>query len=50
VTVKRRNKSDREQIYLMTGIISLTNLASWQEEGVDHRVVVWVDANWGGEK
>jgi hypothetical protein len=45
---KRGNKSDGEQTYLITGRVSLTDLASWQEEGGDHRGVVWVTAEWGG--
>jgi hypothetical protein len=45
---KRGNKSDGEQTCLITGRVSLTDLASWQEEGGDHRGVVWVTAEWGG--
>jgi hypothetical protein len=40
--VKRRNKSDGERTYPMTGRVPLTDLASWQKEGVDHHVDVWV--------
>jgi hypothetical protein len=40
--VKRRNKSDVEHTYPMTGRVPLIDLASWQEEGVDRRGVVWV--------
>jgi hypothetical protein len=50
VTAKRRNKSDGERTYLMMGRVPLTDLASWQEEGVDHHRVVWVAADWGREK
>jgi hypothetical protein len=41
---KRRNISDGEQTYLMTGRIPLTDLASSQEEGVDRHGVIWVAA------
>jgi hypothetical protein len=47
---KKRNKSDSEWTYPMTGRVPLTDLASWQEEGVDRCVVVWVATNLGGEK
>jgi hypothetical protein len=50
VTVKRRNKSDGEQTYLMTGRDPLTDLASWQEEGVDCYIVIWVTADRGERK
>jgi hypothetical protein len=30
--MKRRNQSDGERAYLMTGRVPLTDLASWQEE------------------
>jgi hypothetical protein len=43
--VKRRNKSDGERTYPMTGRVPLTDLASWQEEGGDRREVVWVAAD-----
>jgi hypothetical protein len=44
---KRRNISDGEQTYLMTGRIPLTDLASSQEEGVDRHGVIWVAADLG---
>jgi hypothetical protein len=47
---KKRNKSDSEWTYPMTGRVPLTDLASWQEEGVDRCLVVWVTTNLGGEK
>jgi hypothetical protein len=50
VTEKRRNKSDGERTYPMMGRVPLTDLASWQEEGVDRHVVVWFTADWGEEK
>jgi hypothetical protein len=50
VTVKRRNKSDGEQTYPMMGRVPLIDLASWQEEGVDRHVVIWVTVDWGGRK
>jgi hypothetical protein len=46
--VKRRNKSDGERTYPMTRRVPLTDLASWQEEGVDYHVDVWVTTDWGG--
>jgi hypothetical protein len=48
--VKRMNKSDGERTYPMTGRVPLTDLASCQEEGVDHRGVVWVATDLGGER
>jgi hypothetical protein len=45
---KRRDKYDGEQTYLMMERVPLTNLASWQEEGIDRRRVIWVTADWGG--
>jgi hypothetical protein len=48
--VKRRNKSDGERTYPMTRRVPLTDLASWQEEGVDYHVDVWVTTDWGGGK
>jgi hypothetical protein len=45
--VKRRNKSDGERTYPMTGRVPLMGVASWQEEGVDHHGVVWVATDWG---
>jgi hypothetical protein len=48
--VKRRNKSDGERTYPMTGRVPLMDVASWQEEGVDRHGVVWVATDWGGEK
>jgi hypothetical protein len=45
---KRRDKYDGERTYLMMGRVPLTNLASWQEEGIDRRRVIWVTADWGG--
>jgi hypothetical protein len=50
MTEKRRNKSDGEQTYPMTGRVPLTDLASWQEEGGDRWEVVWVTIDWGREK
>jgi hypothetical protein len=45
--VKRRNKSDGERTYPMTGRVPLMDVASWQEEGVDRHGVVWVATDWG---
>jgi hypothetical protein len=48
VTAKRRNKSDGERTYPMTERVPFTDLASWQEEGVDSHVVVAADPGGGG--
>jgi hypothetical protein len=48
--VKRRNKSNGERTYPMMGRVPLTDLASWQDEGVDRCGVVLVAADWGREK
>jgi hypothetical protein len=50
VTAKRRNKSDGERTYPMTERVPFTDLASWQEEGVDSHVVVAADPGGGVEK
>jgi hypothetical protein len=42
--VKMMNKSDGERTYLMTERVPLTDLAIWQDEGVDRYIVVWVTA------
>jgi hypothetical protein len=42
--VKMMNKSDGERTYLMTERVPLTDLAIWQDEGVDRCIVVWVTA------
>jgi hypothetical protein len=37
-----------ERTYLMMGRVPLMDLASWQEERVDQRVVIWVATDLGG--
>jgi hypothetical protein len=48
--VKRRNKSNGERTYPMMGRVPLTDLASWQDEGVDRCGVILVAADWGKRK
>jgi hypothetical protein len=45
---KKRNKSNGERTYSMTGRVPLMDLASWQDEGGDRQGVIWFASDWGG--
>jgi hypothetical protein len=45
-----KNKSNGERTYSMLERVSLTDLASWQEEGGDRQGVIWVTVDSGKRK